>query len=512
MGLAGLIVKLIGMFFRIPLTNIIGAEGMADYHVAYPIYAALVVISTAGLPTAISRMVSERVTVGDYQGAHQVFKNAFRALLIIGVVTTLLMLALSGVIARVAGYPDATLGLVLIAPSLFFVALLSAYRGYFQGLQMMSPTAITQLIEQLIKLSAGLFLAWIWSSRGMQYGAAGALLGISISEVCALIVIIIMYNRKKGSIQEKRRLTGPSSATSNKALTAELFRIAIPIIIGASVMPLVGLLDTLLVKNLMVAAGFSDSIAEASFGVLSGSVNPLINMPAVLSLALCMSLVPAISEARVQGNSAIVSGRSAMGFKLAILVGLPCAVGMYILADPIMKLLFTSGLTPDQLALGGQLLRILSVGILFLTILQTMTGILQGAGHQLKPVINLTVGAAVKIVLSLVLIRDPALNVQGAAIGTAVCYGIAAVLNVIAVSRITKPDIRFLSGFVAPLISTAVMGAAAYFLFNRLSAGHGNTTSTLAAILAAALVYVVMLFITGSLKRADMEYIPGGRK
>jgi stage V sporulation protein B len=185
---------------------------------------------------------------------------------------------------------------------------------------------------------------------------------------------------------------------------------------------------------------------------------------------------------------------------------------MYILADPIMKLLFTSGLTPAQLTLGGQLLRILSVGILFLTILQTMTGILQGAGHQLKPVINLAIGAAVKIVLSLVLIRDPALNVQGAAIGTAVCYSIAAVLNVIAVSRITKPDIRFLSGFVAPLISTAVMGAAAYFLFNRLSAGHGNAISTLAAILAAALVYIVMLFITGSLKRADMEYIPGGGK
>jgi stage V sporulation protein B len=512
LGFFGLIVKLIGMLFRIPLTNIIGAGGMANYHVAYPIYAALVVISTAGLPTAISRMVSERVTLGDYQGAHQVFKSALRALLFIGVLTTLLMLALSGVIARAAGYPDAVLGLVLIAPSLFFVALLSAYRGYFQGLQMMFPTAITQLIEQLIKLGAGLFLAWLWSSKGTQYGAAGALLGISISEVCALLVVIILYNRKKSAIQDKRRLAKSSAAISNKAVTAELFRIAIPIIVGASVMPLVGLLDTLLVKNLMVSAGFSDSIAEASFGVLSGSVNPLINMPAVLSLALCMSLVPAISEARVQGSSAIVSGRSGMGFKLAILVGLPCAVGMYILADPIMKLLYTSGLTTDQLVLGGQLLRILSVGVLFLTILQTMTGILQGAGHQLQPVVNLSVGAAVKIALSIVLIRDPALNVQGAAIGTAVCYGIAAILNVIAVSRITKPDIRFLSGFIAPLISTAVMGAVAYFLFHRLSADHSNAISTLIAILAAALVYIVMLFITGSLKRSDMEYIPGGGK
>ena len=510
LGVAGLLVKFIGAVFRIPLTNIIGADGMAYYQVAYPIYAALVVISTAGLPTAISRMVSERITVGDFRGAHNVFKNAFKVLLIIGIATTLVMLALSGLIANVSGYPEATAGLMLIAPALFFVSILSAYRGYFQGLQMMSPTAVTQLIEQLIKLGAGLFLAYLWVGKGLQYGAAGALLGVSLSEAVALVVIIIIYNRKKRDIKEKRRHSRAVSSLSTQNLTSELFRIAIPIILGACVMPIVGLLDTLLVKNIMMSTGFSEDVATASFGVLTGSVNPLINMPAVLSLALCMSLVPAISEARAQNNQAIVSSRSSMGFKLAILIGLPCAVGLYLLAEPIIKLLYSTGLKPNELIIGGQLLRILSVGVLFLTMLQTMTGILQGAGHQIKPVINLAIGAVVKIVLSIVLIRIPSLNIYGAAIGTAACYGIAAVLNVISVARFTKPDIRFFSGFVMPLISTAAMGLVTYLLYKVMSASHGNTSSVLVAIVAAMLVYVVMLFITGSLKKPDMEYIPGG--
>ena len=511
LGVTGLFVKIIGAVFRIPLTNIIGAEGMAYYQVAYPIYSALLVISTAGLPTAISRMVSERVTVGDYRGAHRVFQTAFRWLFIIGATTTVLMLALSGVVARLSAYPDAVPGLLLIAPSLFFVSMLSAYRGYFQGLQMMWPTGATQLIEQVIKLGAGLFLAWLWAPRGIQYGAAGALLGISISELCALVVVIIMYNRRKGEIKENRRRSTFSPMALGKELTSELFRIAIPIIIGASIMPLAGLLDTLLVKNLMISSGFAEDVANSSFGVLTGAVNSLVNMPAVLSQALCMSLVPAISEARIQKNQAMLSGRSAMGFKMAMLVGLPSAVGMYILAEPIIRLLYSSGLEPNELMLGGQLLRILSIGILFLTMVQTMTGILQGAGHQNRPVINLLFGAIVKVVLTIVLVRIPTLNIQGAAIGTAACYGIAGVLDVISVVRRTKPDIRFLSGFVAPIISTAAMGAVAWFLYGRLSASHGNTSSVLVTILAAVLVYAVMLFLTGALKREDMEYIPGGR-
>ena len=515
LGGAGLIVKIIGALFRIPLTNIIGADGMANYQVAYPVYATLIVISTAGIPAAISRMVSERVTVGDYRGAHKIFQTAFRVLFLIGIVSTAIMFAISGLYANAAKIPSANLSLIMIAPALFFVSILSSYRGYFQGLQIMSPTALTQLIEQAVKLGAGLFLASLWIEKGVEYGAAGALLGVSISEVCALAVIIFIYNRKKKDIKEKRKLMSQDIPGGSKKLAKDLLRIAIPITVGGCIMPIVGFIDTLIVTNTMAAidySAFNPLSPTSSFGVLTGSINPLINMPAVLSLALCMSLVPAISEARTNKDNAAIAERSGMGFKLAMLIGLPCALGMFLLAQPIITLLYHSGLTSDELAIGTGLLQTLAIGVLFLTMLQTMTGILQGAGKQHIPVINLGIGAVVKIVLSIVLIRIPSLNINGAAIGTAACYAVAAVLNTLAVIRVTKPTIKKTSGLLMPVLSTAAMGIVLYFMYISLLPSLGNTKATLLCIAGAVLVYVVMLFVTGSIKKEDMPYFPGGSK
>ncbi len=517
LGIAGLLVKLIGAVFRIPLSNIIGAEGMASYQVAYPIYAALVVISTAGLPTAISRMVSERVSVGDFRSAHKVFISAFKILLLIGIVSTVVMLAIAAPVANAAKIPEAKLSLMMIAPALLFVSLLSAYRGYFQGMQMMMPTALTQIVEQLIKLAAGLYFASIWwTPEAPHLGAAGALFGVSLSEVVALGIIIIMYHSKKRTLNANQRSLPHATYQAKRSILADLAIIALPIALGGCIMPLVGAADTFIITNQMAGmdySAFNPLTPKANYGVLTGLVNPLINMPAVLSLALCMSLVPAISEAKALKNQDMVSARSAMGFKLGLLIGLPCAVGMYLLAEPIIQLLYASDkITAAEISVAGQLLQILAIGVLFLTMLQTMTGILQGSGHQFVPLFNLLVSAVIKVVMSIVLIRIPSLNINGAAIGTVACYGLAAVLNFIYVVKLTKPDIRFFSGFVMPLVSTVAMGVVTYLVFKIMSASHGNTSSVLAAILAAMLVYVVMLFLTGSLKEADMEHIPGGGK
>jgi stage V sporulation protein B len=516
LGLAGLLAKFVGAVFRIPLSNIIGTEGMASYSVAYPIYAVLVVLSTAGLPTAISRMVSERLSIGDYRGAHKVFQTAFRVLLFIGIVSTIVMISVSGPVAAAAKIPEAKLSLMMIAPALLFVSLLSAYRGYFQGMQLMMPTALTQILEQVVKLGAGLYFASVWWTPDAPYlGAAGALLGVTLSEVVSLLLIFLLYKRKRIRIRDKNRLLPNTLYQAKRSIPMDLLVIALPIALGGCIMPLVGAADTFIINNHLAAIDYSaynPLSAKTNYSILTNFVNPLINMPAVLSLALCMSLVPAISEARALGSNELVSSRSGMGFKLGLLIGLPCAVGMYLLAEPIIRLLYSSEkITANEIAVGGELLRILAVGVLFLAILQTMTGILQGAGHQFVPLINLGIGAAVKVVLSLVLIREPSLNINGAALGTAACYGIAAILNFVAVARLARPDIRFFSGFAMPVLSSAVMGLVTYQVFGRLS-HHGNTLATLVTILIAALVYILMLFITGSLKRADMEYIPGGGK
>ncbi len=511
LGIIGLIVKVIGAVFRIPLGNVIGSVGMANYQAAYPVYAALVVISTAGLPTAISRMVSERVAVDDYKGAHKVFIMAFRVLLIVGIVTTGVMLLISKSVAIGVKIPTAYLSLMMIAPALFFVSILSAYRGYFQGLQMMWPTAVSQLIEQVVKLAAGLYLAQLMLPRGVEYGAAGALIGITLSEVVALLFVVIVYQFKRGGLKEKRAMLPNVPYQAKRSIGMDLLVIALPIALGGCIMPAINIADTAIVTRSLMSIGYLEEAAQAKFGVLTGFVNPLINMPAVLSIALCMSLVPAISAARAQKDNQLVSLRSAMGLKLALLIGLPCAVGMFILAEPIIRLLYGGSLSADEILLGTQLLQTLSLGVFFLTLLQTMTGILQGAGHQFVPLVNLAIGAGVKIILSIVLIRIPSLNVHGAAIGTAACYGIAAILNTLYVIRFTKPKVKPAKDVLMPLVATAAMGGAAFLAYHQLSGSMGNTKAALIAIVAAGVVYFALLLLTGGLRLSDIREISGRR-
>jgi stage V sporulation protein B len=450
--------------------------------------------------------------------------TALKSLFVIGILSSLIMLAVSGPVAAGAGYPQAKLSLQLISPALFFVSILSAYRGYFQGLQRMSPTAATQFIEQVVKLGAGLYIAYLWVGRGLEYGAAGALLGVTLSEAAALVIIIIMYCIRKKEIKGTHRAGARLREQPRKALLGELLRIAVPVTVGGCIMPIVGMIDEFLITNTLSGVNYSSFnilTPKQNFGVLTGLVNPLINMPAVFSLALCMSLVPSISESRAQKDIPELGSRSGMGFKLAVLIGLPCAVGMFILARPIMNLLYSSeNIAAQSLVVGTELLKTLSVGVLFLTMLQTMTGILQGAGRQLIPLVTLGIGAVVKVILSVVLIRMPELNINGAAIGTAACYGVASILNVIAVMRVTKPSIRAWSGLVMPAVSAAVMGIFVYFVAKALMPDYNTVTSevwgplltaTLVCIAGAIVVYVIMLFVTGSLRKEDMKYIPGGR-
>lgn len=508
----GILGKLMGSVFRIPLTNIIGAEGMANYQVAYPVYALLIVVSTAGIPAAISRMVAERVSTGDLRGARRVFSVAFAALAVIGVFSSVLLIFASGLLANAVKMPSSSLSLIMISPAILFVSLLSAYRGYFQGLQMMTPTAVTQLVEQTAKLCAGLFLSWLWSPKGAEYGAAGALLGVALSELCALAVIIFIYRSKKKYLDSLCARSTNTRAAATRSILRDLAAIALPVTIGGCLMPAVGFADTLIVTNVMAAVDYSaynPLSAGASFGVLTGSVNPLINMPAVISLALCTSLVPAVSEARAMKDYASLSRRSAFGLRLSLIIGFPCAAGFFTLASPVVSLLYSGGLTPDELSVAADLLRTLSAGVLFLTMLQTMTGILQGAGHQIIPLLSLCAGAAVKVFLSVILIKVPALNISGAAFGTVACYAAASAVNAAAVIKYAKPSIKIISGCAAPALSAAVMGIFAYFLYAALSP-LGNTAAALISIAGAILVYAVMLLITGTIKKEDTELLPGG--
>lgn len=514
LGIAGLLCKVIGAVFRIPLAGILGTNGMAYYQIAYPIYSALLVISSAGLPSAVSKLVSERVAVGDYRNAHYTFQVAFRVLALIGVSTGAIMLAGSRLFAMLQGIPDAFLSIVAISPSLFFVSVLSAYRGYFQGLQMMTPTAVSQVIEQVGKLVAGITLSRLFMVQGPLMGAVGALLGVTISELVALIYMLVLYNRRKGEIKHLIR-TSPrvNRFEPKQSVRRKILTIAIPITIGASIMPLVQLIDNAMVVNILKGIGYSQLMAENKFALLTGYVAPIINMPAILSTALQMSLVPAISSAVASHKKSEARQTATIGMKLAVLIGMPCAVGLFIMGGPTLALLYRALLENfNDIATAASIMSVMSIALLFLTMIQTCTGIIQGVGHPSIPVRNLAIGAVVKVIISFILLRRPEINVLGAPIGTVACYAVAATLNIVYIVRHMQVRLRIMDFIVRPALATAGMGLCAYGCYMLLIGHVSNLIATALSILLAVLVYAVLVLVLKALRPEDAKLLPGGSR
>lgn len=548
LGAAGLIVKIIGAFYRIPLTNILqrgGYDGMVYYATAYPYYSWLLVISSAGFPTAISKLVSERVAVGDKKGATAVFKTAFRLLCIIGVITTALLFLGSGLIAKLADVPAANLSLMALAPSLFFVSIMCAYRGYLQGMQMMTGTALSQITEQVGKLIASYTLAILFVKLypgRPELWAMGTLIGISISEVLGLIVIWLIYKKSRRQLPSYKLEDMVISKKTFRNVGLSLLTIAVPITLGASIMPITGIADTIFIKRLLqagyLARGFSNEVvsgmAETGFVSLRSYVTPLINMPAVLTLALSMSLVPAIAPMRAARDRRGIRKVGTTGLKLAMLIGAPCAVGLFLIGAPVMALLYTKvrastdywaikGFIPQILAmapgkevsvytLAGGIMQISAIGVLFLSLVQTLTGVIQGIGKQNVPVMFLLAGGIVKVVSMVVLMKFTKLGILGAAISTVLCYVVAGIGDTAYVIGHADIKLDWIDVFVKPLGSALVMGVFVYLVYNLVYKMGHPTAAVFAALFAGVAVYAACLWIVKAFNKDDLSFMPARRK
>jgi stage V sporulation protein B len=259
----------------------------------------------------------------------------------------------------------------------------------------------------------------------------------------------------------------------------------------------------------LLSIGFSEVEASMRYVALRSNVTNIINMPAVLTIALAMSLVPAISAARTAKNKKAIHTVSAMGIKLAMFIGIPCAVGLFALSAPVIDLLYN--IDEQRLAIASALMRTSAVGVIFLSLVQTLTGILQGAGKQHIPVVNLLIGGVVKVVLMLTLMRNPEIEIQGAAISTTACYIVAGVLNAIYLIRFTKLKLNVMDTFIKPLVASLIMGGAAYFSYGWIHARiPSNTIATAGAILVGVALYLIGILWMQMFTQEDLAFIPGG--
>ncbi|NLB91471.1 MAG: polysaccharide biosynthesis protein, partial [Clostridiales bacterium] len=403
LAVVGIICKLIGVFFRIPLTKMVGDSGMAIYEAVYPTYSLLLTISSAGIPVAVSRMVSHCVNRNDPRNAKRIFQVALTSLAILGFAAMAIMVVFRGTLSWWVkdGAGEATLGFVMIAPSVLIVCVMSAFRGFLQGQQKMAPTAMSQLIEQVAKVSISLPLASLGMKMGPQIGlppyAAGAtfaLLGISIGEGFALVYMGYKFyqNRKEFARIEQNPEEEPLTA---KLIAWRLFVVALPITAGACIVPLSSFIDSGMIRGLLMQAGFSHDFARDTYGRYAGIVITYINVPTALAIAVTMATVPAISAGVSRKDYAYVKEQSHLGLRYAFIIGLPCAVGMSLLAEPLIRLFFNN----ENVWQTANMLRLSAFTIIFFTVVQTTSSILQGLRKQRIPMYTLMAGVVVKIVL-----------------------------------------------------------------------------------------------------------------
>ena len=472
LGVAGLLVKIIGAVFRIPLNNAVGPIGMSYYEVVYPYYSGLLVISSSGLPTAISKMVSERVTAGDYRGAHKVFVTAMRLLVCLGLFTGLLMFFGSESLSALSSQPEAHLSFKVLSPALLVVSIMCAYRGYLQGMQRMTGTALSQIVEQVGKLAIGLTLAIKLLPKGPEYAAMGALIGVTASEFLALLTIIFVYNRYRPSI---RRHIEQSAPYAPAPIAKNLILLAVPITLGASISSLSGMVDSAMIIRILLNLGYSKDTAQTAYSLLRSNVTTLTNMPGVLTMALAMSLVPAISASVARRDKSSVQNISRLGMKLALIIGLPCAVGLFVLAKPILGMLYPR-LTEAQLTLAADLMHTASIGVIFLSLVQAMTNI-------------------------------PSINIQGASISTVICYAFAGIADTAYAVRKAHINMNLWDVILKPVLSSAVMGAMVYMCFAFMNKLGHVTLGVLLSVTLGVCVYGILAIYLRMFSREELNYI-----
>lgn len=499
LSVVGLICKIVGALYRIPLAWLIGDEGMGTYQLVFPTYNMLLTISSAGLPVAISRMVSFTLARDDPRNARRIFRVALCLLASLGFIAMLLMIVMSPSLAIRSGDPSTQPGFVAIAPALLLVCIMSALRGFMQGQQNMVPTAISQLIEQVGKVFIALPLAYVGMRVSVAYAAAGVLLGTSIAEGAALLFMCVVYWRRKAAFSALAQ-NEDEPVLGKRTLVKRLLSLSIPITLGACIVPIASFIDSGLLLNRLVDAGIERGTALGLYGRYSGYVLTLINVPTALATAIAMSLVPSISSAMARGDGKAMRHQSALGLRLSFVVGLPCSVGMSLLSSRLLSLIYHFD-TPQTLQTTAELLSISSLTIVLFTVVQSTSGILQGLRKQRIPMYTLMVGVAVKIFLNYTLIGTPEINIYGAPIASVACYTLSMLPNLYYVRKYTGMKLDFTGIFLKPALAAALMGMLLFFALRLLPSGR---LWTVLLVVIGVASYAAFVLLTGALTQEDL--------
>lgn len=505
-----ILVKVIGALLKVPLQRILTDSGMAYYNVANDIYVWLYMVSTAGLPVAISLLTSEARGKGNVREAKKIFGIALRIFLVVGLVGMSVMAFGRGLFAR-STFDDASYAILAISPTLFFICISSAYRGYFQGYQNMVPTAVSELIEALGKLVIGIALALYAVKRGYPpyIVAAYTLVGLTIGVALGMFYLVFAKYFFKSAAYDREFLR-PESAKmkvrSSKELLKAILVVGIPITISASTMSFTNVLDNMILTDRLYSIGFSEAEASVAFGNYKTCAVTLFNLPPVLIYPISASLIPFLSSAIASGSRKAIRRTMDSSLRLTSVIALPCAVGLSVLSEPILRLLFPA----ESAKRAAPLLSVLAIGIVFLSILSVTNAFLQSHKHETLPIVSTVSGAVVKLLSTFIFVGIPSIGMLGAPIGTCLCYFTTMMLNLIFIAKYVNyiPNIRRV--FLAPILSAAACGLTAALSYAILSKIHPGGIVTILSIGLAALVYAAAIFLLRGITEEDLKMVPKG--
>lgn len=484
---AAMISKFLGFLFKVPLTRMIGAEGFGLYSYPYLIYTAIIALSTFGLPVVLSKLIAEKVALHRYSEANKIFKVTLVFMTIMGILSTFIMYFLARYLAGHIWPTRALIPLMGLLFAPFFVAILSVFRGYFQGMQMMYAYSISQIAESFTRFVIGLYLAKLLLDRGVEYAAAGGSFGATAGAIIGCITLLIFYfYKRRDFLSRKDDFMAQEDVSSNKEIIHNLLKPLIPVSIAALAITIMPLIDSLIVKNSLLTAGFIERESTMMFGSLV-AVSTLINFPLTISYAISITLVPSISNSSAKKNhedrSKILSDAMRMGFYIMI----PAAFGMYMLANEIMHFTF-----PD-IKNAIWILRLSTISIVVMSLNQIVVATLQGLGLFMKPVKNTFIGAFIKILISYTLMRIPAINIHGAIIGTIVGYTVTTYRSSksLMVEEVLK--IAYFKHLIKPIFSSLIM---TIFI---LLAKYYLSLSLIPIVILSVIIYVLSMDIMGAI-------------
>lgn len=514
------IVKLIGALYKIPLFNIIGDEGTGHFNNAYVIYNLLLMVSTAGLPVALSKSISEASTLGKRNQVHRTFSVALAAFFVLGTISFAVMFALAQPLADLQGDGAAVQAVRAIAPACFFVCVLSTFRGYAQGHGNMVPTAVSQIIEALGKLTIGLALAWLLVRAGASSAdaAAGAIFGVTCGAGICLIYLIVDHIHRRRS--EPGRPTDVPEAPGT--IFKRLLVIAVPITLCASVTPITSWLDTAQVQNILrdvmdaqpaqwyeAQKLLDPTVVDpvvAAYGAYQKAIT-IYNLPSSFMVAITASVIPAISACRAKRDFQGAGRIAESSMRVGMLLALPAGIGLSVLASPVMHFVYRSD---TDYTIADPSMMILGIASIFVCVMLVCSSVLQASGFVNLPIVIMVAGCAAKLIVNNFMVRH--VGAVGAAVGTLVCYVIVAVLELLLIKRVIPSPPEYTRVFAKPMVAAGVMGMAVWAAYGLVSRFMGNTLSTMAAICVGVVVYAVLVVALKAISREDLSLMPKGDK